>query len=324
MALLPEQRVEAAPGYRHEALLYSGDADLVDAVVPFVRDGLEADEPVLVALQPHKIIALRDALDRDADEVDFVDMADVGRNPARIIPQWQTFLNRRPRAHRARGVSEPIWRGRSPDELVECHRHESLLNVAVKPNEPFWLVCLYDVDSLSSHVIDEAFRNHPIVTGRHRSPSTPLRARQELELAFLDAQLTPPPPTAESVDFTAADLHLVRQRVRDVASRYGLAEDRAFDLELAASEASANSVRHGGGRGRATLWAEHSTMVCEITDTGHIDDPLAGRRSPDPTSERGRGMWLINQLCDLAQIRVRPSGTVVRLHVDRNGSSGTH
>ena len=29
----------------------------------------------------------------------------------------------------------------------------------------------------------------------------------------------------------------------------------------------------------------------------------------------GRGLWIVNQLCDLVQIRSAPSGTVVRVHV---------
>ncbi|MGI8873571.1 MAG: hypothetical protein ACR2KP_04455 [Egibacteraceae bacterium] len=31
---------------------------------------------------------------------------------------------------RLRGAGEPIWPERRPAELVECQRHESLLNVA--------------------------------------------------------------------------------------------------------------------------------------------------------------------------------------------------
>ncbi len=36
--------------YRHECLLYAGTGGFLDAVVPFVRDGLALQEPVLVAV----------------------------------------------------------------------------------------------------------------------------------------------------------------------------------------------------------------------------------------------------------------------------------
>jgi hypothetical protein len=53
--------------------------------------------------------------------------------------------------------------------------------------------------------------------------------------------------------------------------------------------------------------------VCEIA--GRIDDPLVGRRSPDHDGEHGRGMWLINQLCDLVELRPGPAGTTLRLRM---------
>ena len=43
-----------------------------------------------------------------------------------------------------RGIGEPIWPGRRPEELLECQLHEALLNVAVDPEVPFWLICPYD------------------------------------------------------------------------------------------------------------------------------------------------------------------------------------
>ena len=62
--------------------------------LPFLRDAVAAGEPTLVVLAAHKIDALRDALDGDADHVRFADMAEVGTNPARIIPAWQRVRRR--------------------------------------------------------------------------------------------------------------------------------------------------------------------------------------------------------------------------------------
>ncbi len=64
-------------------------------------------------------------------------MAELGRNPAKIIPAWQKFLDTDAADSRpARGVGEPIWAGRGADELIECQVHEALLNVAVDPTMP--------------------------------------------------------------------------------------------------------------------------------------------------------------------------------------------
>src|ERR1700674_6028540 len=84
----------SAEKFRHEALLYAGWAEFVAGTVPFIRDGVRAGEPVLVVESVDKIEMLRLALSDDADAVLFADMAEVGANPARIIPAWHDFVSR--------------------------------------------------------------------------------------------------------------------------------------------------------------------------------------------------------------------------------------
>jgi anti-sigma regulatory factor (Ser/Thr protein kinase) len=65
-----------------------------------------------------------------------------------------------------------------------------------------------------------------------------------------------------------------------------------------------------------SVWRDAGELVCEISDGGaRIADPLAGRRRPDPRSPHGRGLWMINQVCDLVELRSGPGGTTVRLHM---------
>ena len=62
-------------------------------LVPFVDEGLELGEPVLVAVTNEHTHWLRAALGEPAaDRVRFVDMERLGRNPARIIPAWRDFV----------------------------------------------------------------------------------------------------------------------------------------------------------------------------------------------------------------------------------------
>jgi anti-sigma regulatory factor (Ser/Thr protein kinase) len=84
---------------------------------------------------------------------------------------------------------------------------------------------------------------------------------------------------------------------------------------FAANEIATNSLLHGGGQGTARVWREDGVVVVEVTDGGHIDHPLVGRQRPDTLTDHGRGMWLVNQLCDLVQIASTPSGTAVRVRV---------
>jgi hypothetical protein len=117
--------------------------------------------------------ALRVALASWSGELDFADMALVGRNPARIIPAWQRFVERaQARGRPFRGIGEPISARRTADELAECHRHESLLNAAFSSSGPWRLLCPYDLVSLPAEVIEEAESHHPFVfDGERHSPS---------------------------------------------------------------------------------------------------------------------------------------------------------
>jgi hypothetical protein len=58
-----------------------------------------------------------------------------------------------------RGSGEPIWPERTAAELVECERHESLLNLAFAGAPAWWLLSPYDTEALSAAIIDEARRS---------------------------------------------------------------------------------------------------------------------------------------------------------------------
>jgi anti-sigma regulatory factor (Ser/Thr protein kinase) len=304
----------AAQGdFHHEAFFY-GDADaFLAGTVPFVRAGLEAEEAILVALPSHNLELLREALGADAAAVQLTEIEQIGRNPARIIPVWREFLAADDHPERGiRGIGEPVWADRSAAELDECHRHESLLNLAFD-DEPGWpLLCPYDTASLADVVLLAAEHSHPTISGE-RSRSVEFDARTAPEVAFggelepLDGQLA---ETAFDLDRLAA----VRRLVLAEAVRAGLGSDRAGDLVTAANEVAVNSVRHGGGIGILQVWRTVAELVCDFRDFGRISDPLVGRRRPPAEQPEGRGLWLANQLCDLVQIR-SDHETVVRLRM---------
>jgi anti-sigma regulatory factor (Ser/Thr protein kinase) len=304
-------------GYRHDALLYRGADDFVHQIADFVHDGLVADEPTMVAVGADKITMLRDALGAESHQVEFVDMEKLGHNPARIIPGWRRFLDQHGGTGTAiRGVGEPIWPGRNAAELVECQRHEALLGVAVDPATAFTLMCPYDVDALPPEVISEAIRSHPAPNAVHAGPGSNA-SLETLATAFLDAPLPEPTVSFQELEFTALHLYAVRELVRETARSATLSIDRTDDLVLAVNELATNSVVHAGGVGTFRTWIETDRVVCEVRDEGHLVEPLVGRVEPALDEIGNRGIWMVNQLCDLVQIRDFPSGTVVRAHVQK-------
>ena len=95
----------------------------------------------------------------------------------------------------------------------------------------------------------------------------------------------------------------------------GLDQQSAAGMVQAVNEIATNSVRHGGGQGEIRTWIDGRSLVCEVSDLGHITAPLVGRLRPALTSAEG-GLWLANQLCDLVQIHSSPGGTAVRVYWD--------
>lgn len=306
-------------GFVHEALLYAGDDGFVSGTLPFVREGLERGEPVLVVVQREKIDRLRASLDGEAERLLFADMAEVGTNPAHIIPLWADFVGDRGHGRPVRGIGEPIWPERGAAELVECQRHESLLNLAFAEAPAWRLLCPYDVSALPRSVIDEARRSHPhVVAGGVRNESSSFRGLEEIGAPFADP-LPPAPPSARELRFDGASLAALRGFVYERADEAGLGTAQGHDLALAVNELATNSVRHGGGDGVVRAWEEDGTFVCEVEDRGRIGDPLVGRKRPAADQKGGRGLWIANQLCDLVQVRSFAEGTIVRLHLRRSG-----
>jgi anti-sigma regulatory factor (Ser/Thr protein kinase) len=297
--------------FRHEVMLYDSRETFVDGAAPFIRDAVAAGEPIMVAIAAEKIDLLRSRLGADAEQVVFADMAELGANPARIIPAWQEFVDAHADLGRPmRGIGEPIWAARSPTELIECQCHEALLNVAFADAGDFHLICPYDTEQLDGEVIAEAEHSHPFVAG---APSDSYRGDHAVP-QFAEPLPEPTGPVSEH-EITRGSLPEMRSHTAAEAARAGLSTGRAHDVVLAVHEVATNSLRHGGGRGVLRIWSDGGTLVCEVRDHGRIaQQPLVGRVRPALGQAGGWGLWLANQLIDLVQLRELPDGSVVRLH----------
>jgi len=313
----PAQRTvqRASPGYLHDVLFWSGERDFLTQTAAFVMHGVSAGEPVLVAVPEPRSRALQRHLGRAAVDVRFVDMAALGGNPACIIDAWSQFADEcgeRP----SRGIGEPLWAGRREAEVAECQLHEALLNVAIGPDRPLWLRCPYDAQGLPDPVLEHAMRRHPYVAATDGGAAASATYAGDV-LGIEEFSEALPEPTTTPVVRSVGDgaaLRSLRDLVVHSAMLTGVDEERAADLGLAVHELAVNTITHGGGTGRLRLWRERGALVCEVSDEGVVDNPLAGRHQPEQEAPQGRGLWMVNQLCDLVQLRSGPQGTQVRIH----------
>jgi anti-sigma regulatory factor (Ser/Thr protein kinase) len=307
-----------AQGLVHPALWYRDQEEYLAGTVPFVRDGLANAEPVAVAVPSGNLALLRAALGADAGEVLWQDMTVAGRNPGRILPGVLLgFANAHP-GQRVRIVGEPIWAGRTGAEYPACAQHEALINAAFAGRAAS-ILCPYDVGRLDPAWVHDARRTHPVIwdgTGQFDS----LQYGDPVTVAKqVNPPLREPPPQAVTIGVDLHALAEARRLVSDQATRAGLAPARVVDAVVAINELATNSVRHGGGAGTLSIWTDADHLICQMSDAGHVADPLVGRIPlPPETPTGGRGLLLVNQLCDLVRIHSTTSATTVRVYLHRS------
>jgi len=298
-------------GFQHQALIYEGADEYLAGTIPFLRDGLEAGEPALVAVCRARARLLEGELGREAERIRFLPIEEVGRNPALLVSLWRDFVDRSG-GRSVRAVGEAVGSRRSPAALAECRRYDALLNL-VFGRAPTWsLLCPFDARALPDDELEAAARSHRLIS---REGQTEASAAFEQEPDTLGGQLPSPAESPEVVRFGLEELSEVRRRVAAAGERVGMDPRGVADLVTAASELAANSVIHGGGSGTVRLWHEGGSLLAEVEDHGRIEEPLVGCLRPGLEQEGGRGLWLVNQLCELVQIRSGDGVTVVRLHV---------
>ena len=304
----------ASTTFRHEALFYAGDDEFVERSRAFVEEGLDQGEPVLVMARARKLELLKESLGERAEGVSLVDMEVTGRNPARIIPAWGRFVGDHSGAagRGMRGIGEPIWAERNDAEMTECQLHESLINLAFASADRFRLMCPYDSSALSEDVIAEARRSHPVISraGEHE-PCTDYCGMDRVADRFSEPLPEPATGTEELV-VNVHGLRDARRLVRRRAEAAGLA-GREDDFVLAVNEVLSNSLHHAEESGLLRIWDEPDGLICEVRDGGQIMQPLIGREEPALGQLGGHGIWLVNLVCDLVQVRSSPEGSTVRM-----------
>jgi anti-sigma regulatory factor (Ser/Thr protein kinase) len=298
--------------FRHLAFFYRGRDEYLAGLRSFIQASRERGAAVFAAVPLRQAQLTPQEVGADSAQVTLVDMAELGRNPARIIPALLAYAGQH-RGQHIYCIDEPIWPGRTTAEMQEAVKHEALINLAFRDN-PVTVLCPYDTAGLPGSVIADAERTHPVVikdrqeaasAGYLEPPSLPPRCNRALPH---------PPAHAETLSY-CDDLRSVRSFVTSRAVRAGLAPSRVSDLVLAISELAGNSLCHTDGGGTVQIWLTEDQISCQVSDTGQLTDPLAGYRAQADGLLGGNGLWLVNQVSDLVQTRTGPSGTTIRLHM---------
>jgi anti-sigma regulatory factor (Ser/Thr protein kinase) len=299
----------------HRAMLYADQQAFRDAALPFLTQGLDTGEAVLMVAPGTAVEDLRRALGAHAEAVAYRDAAQWYSQPARTIAAYTSFIEDH-LGTRIRVLAEPGWAYGTPAEIAEWMRYESIVNQAFAEVDAI-VLCLYDERTTAADVLDGALRTHPQLVDDDGPRPNDAYLDPCTIYAEVDRQPLPPvPPDAREMPVDSIDLSALRAFVSDHAEDHGISSARLHDLLVATTEVATNAIRHGLPPVICRTWADDGDLVVDVTDGGHWrPEDMPGFLPPDPLIRAGFGLWGVRMLCPLVQLRTGPNGTAIRLRV---------
>jgi anti-sigma regulatory factor (Ser/Thr protein kinase) len=306
----------------HSALVYDRDDELLDAAIPFLRDGVDRGETTVLSVSDRERSLVLDALG---------DIAGVT-----VIPAWPpgaAFMTLR-QNHQL--INEDSGHGIAPTRILGevpssneavpwggWVRYETAIN-HVYADLPVSMLCPYDRRTTPASVLDDVEHTHPFLTAPADGPVG--------NAGFLD-------PEAFLGDLAARDLDPIEEEAptlelvdqlpgtsrRSVAA---LAEDTELDrstieaLSLAVGEVATNAVVHGQPPIVLRAWALPDRVVVSVLDHGSGPaDPFVGMLPLDTAPSGGLGLHVVYQTCSLVTMSRTASDFTVHLTMRQPSSA---
>lgn len=227
-------------GFTHQAAIYTSEQEFLDTVLPFIRDGLDSGEPVLLITTPVTLHRVARALGRRrAKRMDCADTALFGHKPVQRVTAFRRYWDRcrDAGATRIRVLAEPVWAGRPADRIDAWERLEACLNLVMADTEMF-MICPYDSRVLPPRILTSVRRTHPWLASCGTAAACADHVDPRTFLAGRDAVPLSPPPADAARFAVETGTRALRAFVTDQARRHGMDPQTAAMLALAASEAA--------------------------------------------------------------------------------------
>lgn len=296
--------------FAHEAFVFDSD-DLVRArVIPFVEEGLERGEPLVVVAGD----GVRGMLEGEFGPVvgEFATFADseaqwVGG--AETLASYQEGMAPLIESGKPwRLVGEPTWLSQPGGDLWP--RYEAVANDAFA-DYPYYSLCLHDERRLDPHLVEMALRTHPLMWDGGQPVPSPHYQPTAAFLRSVEPRWTRAPEGRETVTVTrTADArHFVHGRLPQSAS-----QGWVDGVVLAVHELVVNAIV-AAGAAEVSEWRDGEMQVWEVRDEGlGMHETAAGYAPPRSEEPSGRGLWIARSLADEATVRAYGPGTAVRLY----------
>jgi anti-sigma regulatory factor (Ser/Thr protein kinase) len=300
--------------FEHELVLHHGPAELIDLMVPFLRDGADAGDQVVVVGEPALV---QDLLAAVPDIPDVLAVPALGREryPGRDLRKFQQVLSTLEGAgSRVRVVNQmPTM---TDHQWHEWRRYEAAANFALAPY-PVWGTCAYDTDRLDARMLEDLTTSHSHVkTSAGRRPSDDFARLSDHIRTYLDLPPHPIEATEPLLSLQDPSAAAARQVLRSVARTFGLTPTATESAVLAVSETVTNGSLHGREPVSLRVWADNGRITVAVSDIGTGPHPLVGLLPVPMDSDSGRGMWILHQMLADLHHRTDRDGYTVRFSVD--------
>jgi anti-sigma regulatory factor (Ser/Thr protein kinase) len=296
----------------HNLYAYDEDGALVDHVAPFLAEGLDAHEAVVLVVDARKRELLNEALG-DLAGVAYIDRDGYYTRPEDALAGYDARVRRyiKGGAPRVRVFGElPLCRTR--EESDTWILYEALLNPAFA-HHPVTIVCGLDAREQPDSVVEGSWDTHPRTMNdgwsendHYHEPAEVVRAR------------TPAPRDVSGLTSVPADTDARALRVLLLGEMAAAAvpEVDAQNMLMAVVEVLTNAHRYGGGARAVRIGRVGEEFVCEISDHGPgLEDPLAGYLPPRPGHGGGAGLWVARQVTRRVEMLSSDRGLTTRLWV---------
>ena len=284
--------------YSHGLLVHDSDDELVEGTRAFVERGLASGGQVLVHGTTDRVAFLRELV-REHPRLEYGFDEELYQAPTRTLFAYQRRL-----AEMSAGsnfwVTGTVPVGRDAAERAAWARYESAVNEVLSPY-PFHALCTYDTRTNPAPVIAGARATHPIIHADLTSHDSPEYVDPADFLGDPLARVPELPSVSPSLVATVTGVeHLaeVRYLMKATARESSALPMRAVeDFLTAVNEIAANGLVHGAPPVQLTVWADLTTLTCQVTDVGLQElDPMTGYHYPDGWGPMG--MWVARQLVD--------------------------
>jgi anti-sigma regulatory factor (Ser/Thr protein kinase) len=298
-------------GFGHEGFFFADRSELAARCVPYVEEGLDLGQPLVVVTSPATLELLGDAFGVHTSTFTvFASTLDWWKgSPSLTLLAWMRAMHPLlAEGEPWRVLGEPMW------ESLDPHRVWCRLEAASNQffaQAPYYSLCLHDCSHLEAQTVADARATHPLVwNGRgtevSRAYRSPVEFIRDTEPVVIEA---PRDALTVTVTTTSAARHAV------AAATAVLEDQRRERVSLAVSELTANALAVID-RVTVTAWDDGTTFYCNVIDDGPgFDAMLAGYAPPLPELPSGRGLWLARALVDDLTIRSSATGTTAQLQL---------